>query len=114
MLKLTVLVSGVLLAITGAHAAEVKPIQAVSINLQQVHGVAYYTVEPAGYRVVASVAVGEDSTPMQITAVLADGQRLLLSVPGALNAPATELELIRNGERLSVSAPPISIVRSAE
>ena len=102
--------------VTGAaaYAAEIKPIEAITIDLQQARGVAYYTVEPDGYRVVASMATGEDSTPMQITAVLTDGQRLLLSVPGALGEPATELELVRQGEQLRVGTPADMIANAAE
>ena len=97
-----------------AYAADIKPIEAITIDLQQARGVAYYTVEPDGYRVVASMVAGENSTPMQITALLTDGQRLVLSVPSAVDQPATEVELVRQGEQLRVGTPAEIVANAAE
>ncbi len=81
--------------VAGAASAEVlKPVQAREIDVQgidlgAVSGVVYYTAEPDGFRVVATLAQGgEDSVPVRVEAVLAPGQSLVLSTPrGAGEAP---------------------------
>jgi hypothetical protein len=39
-----------------ARAAELRPMQRMSLQLGELHGIAYYTVEEAGYSVVATLA----------------------------------------------------------
>jgi hypothetical protein len=48
-----------------AQANGFKPIEARSINLGEVSGVVYYTVEPDGLRVVTTLAQGEAGTPIR-------------------------------------------------
>src|SRR5262245_22555960 len=57
-----------------AHADGLRPIQAKSIDLGGVSGVAYYTVEPDGFHVVTTLAQGEAGTPVRIVSVLAQDQ----------------------------------------
>ena len=109
MLKLGALAVGLTLAGGAAQAAELKPIQAASIFLNHVSGVAYYTVEPDGFRVVATVATGQDSAPMRVTATLTDGQKLVFSVPGPVGSSATEMEIARNGSTLSITDAPVVV-----
>jgi hypothetical protein len=58
-----------------AHTKALRPIEGQSINLGDVSGVAYYTVEPDGFRVVTTLAQGEAGTPIRFVAVLAPGPR---------------------------------------
>jgi hypothetical protein len=93
--------SGVVLS--GAVLAEDAPtIASRRIDLGEVSGVAYYTIEPAGYRVVATLAQGEAGTPMRFETVLAPGQSMLLSTPGLGDAEASRVEILRDGDALLV------------
>jgi hypothetical protein len=86
-------------------AAELKPVEAKSINLNDVTGVAYYTVEADGYAVVATVASGETATPVRFTAKLLPGQRTTVSVPREPGLGALSFEIIRDGDRIEVVEP---------
>ncbi|MBR0872529.1 hypothetical protein JQ633_19365 [Bradyrhizobium tropiciagri] len=95
----TLLAAAFTLASLGAaHAGGLRPIEGQSIRLGDVTGVAYYTVERDGFRVVTTLAQGEAGTPIRFVSVLAPGQRVVLSTPH--NAGA--LEITRDGDNLSV------------
>lgn len=81
-----------------AHANGLRPIEGRSIDLGDVAGVAYYTVEPDGFRVVTTLAQGEAGTPIRLVSVLAPGQRVVLSTPHQPGA----IEISRNGNSLFV------------
>ena len=87
-----------LASLGGAHANGLRPIQGQSIHLGDVSGVAYYTVEPDGFRVVTTLAEGEAGTPIRFVSVLAPGQRVVLSTPYQAGA----LEISRNADSLLV------------
>ena len=71
-----------LLSIGPAHAEGLKPFQGRVIDLGDVSGVAYYSVERDGFRVVATLAKkAEDAVPVRIVAMLAPDQSLTLSTP---------------------------------
>jgi hypothetical protein len=69
-----------------AHADGLRPIDAKSIDLGEVSGVAYYTVERDGFHVVTTLAQGAAGTPIRVVSVLAPGQTVAFSTPqqGAL------------------------------
>ena len=53
----TILAAAFALTFIGAAQADgLRPVEGRSIDLGDVSGIAYYTVEPAGFRVVATVA----------------------------------------------------------
>lgn len=85
-------------SLTAAHADGVRPIEARSIDLGDVSGVAYYTVERDGFHVVTTLAQGEAGTPIRVVSVLAPGQSVVLSTP----QPAGAIEISRNGDGLFV------------
>src|ERR1700738_3078322 len=61
-----------LLSLGSAHAEGLKPFQGRVIDLGDVSGVAYYTVQRDGFRVVATLAKkAEDAVPVRVVAVLA-------------------------------------------
>ena len=98
-IRSTLLAATVVLASFGAaHADGLKPIAARSIHLGDVSGVAYYTVEPAGFRVVATLAQGETGTPIRVVSLLTPGQRVVLSTPARANL----LEISRTGDNLVI------------
>ena len=81
-----------------AQANGLKPIEGRSINLGDVSGVVYYTVEPNGFRVVTTLAQGEAGMPIRFVSVLAPGERVLLSTPYQAGA----LEISRTGDDVTV------------
>jgi hypothetical protein len=98
-IRSTLLAAAFTLASLGAaHANGLRPIEGRSIDLGDVSGVAYYTVEPDGFRVVTTLAQGETGTPIRFVSVLAPEQRVVLSTPHQTGA----LEISRNGNSLLV------------
>jgi hypothetical protein len=87
-----------LASLAAAHANSLRPIEGRSIDLGDVSGVVYYTAEPDGFRVVATLAQAETGTPIRFVSVLAPGQRVVLSTPRQAGA----LEISRNGDSLLV------------
>jgi hypothetical protein len=79
------------------------PLQAQSITLGPVTGIAYYAVEADGYHLVATLAAGEDATPMRFETTLTADQKVILSVPQAAGQPALEVQFARSGEVMSVT-----------
>lgn len=88
--------------LTGAQAEELQPIQGRSITLGPVNGIAYYTNNAAGSRLVATLSSGENTTPLRIITTLASGQSLTLSVPHGVGEPATEMTFTRQGSHVFV------------
>ena len=87
-----------LASVGAAHAEGLRPIEAKSIDLGGVSGVAYYTVERDGLHVVTTLAQGEAGTPIRIVSVLAPGQSVVLSTPRQAGA----LEISRKGDSVLV------------
>jgi hypothetical protein len=87
-----------LAALGAAHADGLRPIDAKSIDLGEVSGVAYYTVERDGFHVVTTLAQGVTGTPIRVVSVLAPGQTVAFSTPHQAGA----LEISRNGDRVLV------------
>jgi hypothetical protein len=83
-----------LASVSAAHADGLHPIEAKSINLGDVSGVAYYTIERDGFHVVTTLAQGEAGTPIRVVSVLAPGQRVVVSTPYQADA----LEISRSGD----------------
>ena len=71
-----------------ASAAELAPQSGYSIHLGGMDGTVYYTVQADGYRVVATVASAEGS-PIRFTSTLKAGQRMVISIPQAVDQAAT-------------------------
>jgi hypothetical protein len=80
------------------HANGLRPIEGQSIHLGDVSGVAYYTVEPDGFRVVTTLAQGEAGTSIRFVTVVAPGQRVVVSTP----YHAAALEISRKSDELLV------------
>jgi hypothetical protein len=98
-IRSTLLAAAFTLASLGAaHANGLRPIEGRSIDLGDVSGVAYYTVEPDGFRVVTTLAQGEAGTPIRFVSVLVPGQRVILSTPHQAGA----VEISRKGDNLFV------------
>ena len=87
-----------LASVEAAHADGLRPIEAKSIDLGEVSGVAYYTVERDGFHVVTTLAEGGAGTPIRVVSILSPGQRVVLSTP----APASGIQISREGDRVLV------------
>jgi hypothetical protein len=87
-----------LASLEAAHADGLRPIDAKSIDLGEVSGVAYYTVERDGFHVVTTLAQGMAGTPIRVVSVLAPGQSVAFSTPHQADA----LEISRNGDSVLV------------
>ena len=81
-----------------ARADGLRPIQGKSVDLGEISGIAYYTVERDGFHVVATLAQGEAGTPIRVVSVLAPGQRVVLSTPQQAGA----IEISRKGDSVLV------------
>ena len=96
-----------LAAIGPARAEGLKPLQGEVIDLGDVSGVAYYTVERDGFRVVATLAKkDEDTVPVRVVAVLAPDQSLTLSTPREWGTPADAVDFIRRADTVLVHNVP--------
>jgi hypothetical protein len=80
-------------SVTTAHADGLRPIEAKSIDLGEVSGIAYYTAEHDGLHVVTTLAEGNAGMPIRVVSVLAPGQRVVLSTP-----QVGALEISRQGD----------------
>ena len=86
-----------------AYAEGLKPFQGRVIDLGDVSGVAYYTVELDGFHVVATFAKkAEDAVPVRIVSVLAPGQSLTLSTPHEAGAPDGAVEIARRADTVLI------------
>ena len=81
-----------------ARADGLRPMEGKSIDLGEISGIAYYTVERDGFHVVATLAQGEAGTPIRVVSVLAPGQRVVLSTPQQAGA----IEISRKGDSVLV------------
>jgi hypothetical protein len=99
----TLLAATFALAFTGAaHAGEIPPLEAKSIDLGAVSGVAYYIVERDGFRVVAILAQGETGMPVRFETLLAPGQSVVLSTPRDEDAVGKAIEISRRDDQVLV------------
>ncbi len=91
------------LASASANAQTLHARQGQSIGLGPAEGSVYYDDAGGTFRVVATLAEGPQSTPIRFTVGLKLGQDLMISVPGPVGKPATEVHLTRTQEGLNVA-----------
>jgi hypothetical protein len=97
-------VATIVLAVTAslpAEAAELRPLQGMSLQLGELHGIAYYTVEDAGYSLVTTLA-DQDGTPVRFANTLLPGQKIVVSIPGHDGSQGQTVEFTRQGQRMLV------------
>ncbi|MFK8251634.1 hypothetical protein [Ancylobacter terrae] len=103
------LIGGAALAPAGAldrsrPSQNLTPMQAESIDLGYVNGIAYYTPEAEGFHVVATLSVG-GGAPLQVAATLQPEQSLTVSVPGPEGGLGKQVEIFRRGDTITVGRP---------
>jgi hypothetical protein len=90
------------------HAEALRPAETRNIDLGKIAGVAFYTVEREGYRLVVSVQALETGTPLRFVTTLAPEQQVTLAVPQPDGERAVEVHFVRHGERVDVQAPSLA------
>jgi|SRR5215475_1907828 len=93
-------------ASSAVHAEELRPMQAKSLHLGDVNGIAYYTVHPEGFRLVTTFA-GYDGKPVRFETVLLPGQKGVVSTSGASRVDAQTVAFSRQGDRVLVETAPV-------
>ena len=83
------------------QAEPLSPAHGRSIDLGGFRGVAYYTVEDGGYRVVVTV-MEADGKPVRLETVLGPRQSMLLTSPQGVGA-AAKIEITRRDDQLHVN-----------
>ena len=103
LIRSALLAATLTLATLGAvHGDSVQPMHARTIDLGEVTGVAYYTVESDGFHVVTTLVQGETGTPVRIVNVLAPGQSVVFSTPREVGVAPIEVEISRQADTLLV------------
>jgi len=87
-----------LASLEASHANGLHPIDAMSIDLGEVSGVSYYTIERDGFHVVTTLAQGMAGTTIRVVSVLAPGQHVTFST----SHQASALEIGRKGDSVVV------------
>ena len=90
-----------------AKADTLVPARGRTVDLGAGNGIAYYTVEKSGFRVVATLAE-PGNTPVRMEAVLAPGQAMVLSSPKAQGEGAIQVEIARHNDELHVTTPALT------
>ena len=88
--------------LTPVHASEITDLQAESINVGDFHGIVFYIGEHDGFRVVATIALGETGLPVRFEATLIEAQNIRITVPGKLGEVSQVIEFTRVGSKLVV------------
>jgi hypothetical protein len=92
-----------LVALSNVQADDMRPLEAHKVQLGSITGVAYYTSESDGYRVVTTLAQTDSGNPVRFVAVLLPNQKVTISVPGALNGPSATIDIIRRGDNVTIA-----------
>ena len=100
--RFAIAAASVLTVAGAAHASELQPLEGRSLDLGPVSGVAYYTVEDSGFRIVATLAQGEAGAPVRFMALLAPGQSVTLSSAGEDGSAPASVEFTRQHHQVFV------------
>ncbi len=101
--RTTILAATFALAVTGAARADgLPPLEAKSIDLGEVSGIAYYVDGRDGFRLVAILAQGETGTPVRFETLLTPGQRVVLSTPRDEGVAPVAVEISRQADTVLV------------
>ena len=86
-----------------AIANPLQPIEARSIDLGGLAGVAYFTPAPEGFHMVATLSPREASgAPVRFEAMLRPGQSLTMSTPRGVDQAADAVVISRRGDAVFV------------
>jgi len=91
------------IALSSVRPDDLRPHQAHTVNLGNFTGVAYYTAEGDGYRVVTTLGQSESGSPVRFVAVLLPNQKVTISVPSGLNGQSATIDIIRRGDDVTIA-----------
>ncbi|GJD53359.1 hypothetical protein OPKNFCMD_6134 [Methylobacterium crusticola] len=112
--RTTLLAAAAASSLAGAASADaIRPSQAAPVDLGPLAGVGYYTVAPDGYHVVVTLAPRAAAPAVRFEAVLAPGQRVIVSMPRQAGLAARAVAISREGDTVSVAAVPAGIREAA-
>ena len=103
-----------LAGIPAAQAGDIRPLAAQHVSLGTIEGVAYFSREPDGFRVVTTLTDPGHRKPFRLVATLTDGQSIQLSVPRGVDEPAEAIELVRHGNALVLQTPVTPLTASID
>lgn len=106
--RIIIAVASALMLTSAAQASELQAVRGRSIDLGELAGIAYYTPESDGFRVVATLAQGESGAPVRFEAALLPGESVVLSTIRVADAAPVAIKVSREGDRvriLDASAP---------
>jgi hypothetical protein len=95
--RLVLLTSVSALLAGAAQAGELRAPEAHSFQLGTFNGVGYSIEEGNRIRVVVALAEGDAGSPLRVEALLAPGQRVVLSAIGAKAGPKLTLQATESG-----------------
>ena len=93
--------TALILTSASVNADAVRPIEAAHLDLGAVSGIAYYTPEPDGFHVFATL-LGAGESPMRVEVVLAPGGRIVLSSAGKLGTAPRAVAIVRRQDGLFI------------
>ena len=92
-----ILLAALCLAAAPVHAGELRAPEPQSLRLGPFSGVGYSIKEGGRVRVVVALAEGDIGSPLRVEAVLAPGQRVVLTAIGAKAGPKLTLQATSSG-----------------
>jgi hypothetical protein len=95
--RLVFLISVFALLAGAAQAGDLRAPEAQSLRLGPFSGVGYSIKEGGRVRVVVALAEGDIGSPLRVEAVLAPGQRVVLTAIGANAGPKLTLQATSSG-----------------
>ncbi|TGQ29049.1 MULTISPECIES: hypothetical protein [unclassified Mesorhizobium] len=102
MFRYTIL-TALCVAASSASAGDLTALQGGTVDLGSFHGVVYYTEANGGYRVVTTMAAGEEGLPVRLVTTLTEGQAFVVSVPGDTEGLSQAVEISRAEGKLVVA-----------
>jgi hypothetical protein len=87
------------------RSMELHSMEAKSVRLGEVNGIAYFTVQGRGYRLVVTFA-GLGGSPVRLVSTLLPGQEVAISAAASLGASGPAVEFSRQSDRLIVATKP--------
>ena len=90
------------------RSTELHPVEAKSLPLGEVSGIAYFTVQGQGYRLIVTLA-GLGGTPVRLVSTLLPGQEVAISAASSAGVSARTIQFSRQGDHLVVATKPKSI-----
>jgi hypothetical protein len=87
------------------RSTELHSMEAKSLRLGEVNGIAYFTVQGQGYRLAVTFA-GLGGSPVRLVSTLLPGQEVAISAAASVGGSGPAIEFSRQSDRLIVATKP--------